>query len=182
MLPARYRMRSSEDFAAVIRGGMRYRSRMIVLYALPYLEAKADLIKVGFVVSKKVGNSVVRHRVVRRLREAIRPFLPFTKPVRVVVRAQPAAAAASLPELEAEVYKACMKLGLISGAAEYAANTDISAPRRHRIRVKTAANCAGLPTLGDAGRGQQVVAAAKQNADGSASRNTIAQHQETELR
>lgn len=29
----------------------------------------------GFVVSKQVGNSVVRHRVTRRLREIIRPRL-----------------------------------------------------------------------------------------------------------
>ena len=36
-------------------------------------------IKVGFSASKKVGNSVKRHRAVRLLREAVRPLLPRMK-------------------------------------------------------------------------------------------------------
>ena len=32
-------------------------------------------VRVGFVVSKKVGNAVVRNRVTRRLREIVRPHL-----------------------------------------------------------------------------------------------------------
>lgn len=33
-------------------------------------------IKVGFSASKKVGNSVVRHRAVRLMREAVKPYIP----------------------------------------------------------------------------------------------------------
>ena len=32
-------------------------------------------VKVGFSASKKVGNSVLRHRAVRLMREAVKPFL-----------------------------------------------------------------------------------------------------------
>ncbi|WP_419866506.1 ribonuclease P protein component [Ornithinimicrobium cavernae] len=56
--------------------------------------------RVGFVVSRAVGNSVVRHRVVRRLRalaaERLASLAPSTD---LVVRANPPAATASSAEL-----------------------------------------------------------------------------------
>lgn len=48
--------------------------------------------RVGFVVSKQVGNAVVRNRVKRRLRHLVRE-LPTPAPVDAVVRALPSAAA-----------------------------------------------------------------------------------------
>lgn len=45
----------------------------------------------GFVVSRKVGNSVLRHRVTRRLRHMVRD-LDRPDGIDVVVRALPAAA------------------------------------------------------------------------------------------
>ena len=54
----------------------------------------------GFVVSGKVGNAVVRHRVTRRLRALMRPQLAgLPAGTDVVVRALPAAASASSAEL-----------------------------------------------------------------------------------
>lgn len=56
--------------------------------------------RVGFVVSRAVGNSVVRHRVVRRLRAMMAPRLVELAPCTdLVVRANPAAARASSAEL-----------------------------------------------------------------------------------
>ena len=56
--------------------------------------------RVGFVVSKAVGNSVVRHRVVRRLRALVAPRLAALEPsTDLVVRANPAAAQASSAQL-----------------------------------------------------------------------------------
>ena len=58
----------------------------------------------GFVVSKAVGGSVVRHRVTRRLRHLVAPRLadlPAT--ARLVVRALPPAATASSAELAADL-------------------------------------------------------------------------------
>ncbi len=52
--------------------------------------------RAGFVVGKAVGNSVVRHRVTRRLRAAVReelPRLPATADL--VVRARPEAGTAT---------------------------------------------------------------------------------------
>ena len=59
--------------------------------------------RVGFVVSKAVGNAVVRNRVTRRLRAIAGSQLGgIPAGVDVVVRALPAAAGASFAELEAE--------------------------------------------------------------------------------
>jgi ribonuclease P protein component len=51
--------------------------------------------RAGFVVGKAVGNSVVRHRVTRRLRAAVREELHRLPPTAdLVVRARPEAATA----------------------------------------------------------------------------------------
>lgn len=56
--------------------------------------------RVGFVVSKAVGNAVVRNRTKRRLREQCRARLGMLTPgVDYVVRARAAAASASSAEL-----------------------------------------------------------------------------------
>lgn len=56
--------------------------------------------RVGFVVSKAVGNAVVRNRTKRRLRAAVATELTgIPSGADVVVRAQPAAAQATFAEL-----------------------------------------------------------------------------------
>ncbi len=60
--------------------------------------------RVGFVVSRAVGNAVVRNRVKRRLRHLVREHLSSLPGSAVlVVRALPAAAAASSAELGADL-------------------------------------------------------------------------------
>jgi ribonuclease P protein component len=68
--------------------------------------------RVGFVVSRAVGGSVVRHRVVRRLRALTAGRLSRIAPsTDLVVRANPAAATASFDELaralDAALSRAC---------------------------------------------------------------------------
>jgi ribonuclease P protein component len=72
-------------------------------------------VKVGFVVSKAVGNSVVRHRVTRRFRHVVSARLGTLLPgSSLVVRALPPAASASSAELALDLDAALRRLGLVS--------------------------------------------------------------------
>src|SRR6478672_7639523 len=66
MLPAGSRLHTSDEFAEVIRSGRRAGTRHLVVHL--YGTGRPTPPRAGFVVSGKVGNSVVRHRVTRRRR------------------------------------------------------------------------------------------------------------------
>ena len=90
MLPKAARMRSSGEFRDAVRSGVRTARRTLVVHATSTAETD---VKVGFVVSKAVGNAVTRNRVKRRLRHLCRTELAATPGgTRIVVRALPGAA------------------------------------------------------------------------------------------
>jgi ribonuclease P protein component len=60
------------DFEAVFKKGMSSASRYLVVYARPN---GLDTNRLGLSVSKKVGKAVVRNRIKRLLREAMRKSL-----------------------------------------------------------------------------------------------------------
>jgi ribonuclease P protein component len=70
-----YSLRRNKDFQYVYRRGRRYASKVL---ALVYL--RGNTIKVGFSIGKKIGNSVQRNKLKRRMREAFRSILPDIKP------------------------------------------------------------------------------------------------------
>ena len=64
----------------------------------------AEPVRVGFVVSKAVGNAVIRNRVKRRLRSLVREQLTLlSDAAALVVRALPPAADASSAELRSDL-------------------------------------------------------------------------------
>jgi ribonuclease P protein component len=106
VLPAGHRLRSSADFAAVLRGpgGARAGSTMVVVHA-NQADTRAGLPpRVGFVVSKAVGGAVVRNRTKRRLRALVAARLPLLPSgTDLVVRANPVAAQANSVDLASEL-------------------------------------------------------------------------------
>ena len=91
------RLTRNRDFQRVYRKGRSFPCPHLVLIALR-AHPKAKL--VGFSVSKKIGNSVVRNRVKRRLREGFRGLLPRVLPgYCYVVVARTAAAEAGFQDL-----------------------------------------------------------------------------------
>ncbi|WP_141005143.1 ribonuclease P protein component [Nocardioides humi] len=118
MLAADHRLTDPDLFRAAGRRGHRAGSRTLVAHLLLPDEQQAVGMseerpaRVGFVVSKAVGGAVVRNRVRRRLRHAVRPAVPDLPPGAVlVVRAQAAAAEASYPELCADLARCLDRVG-----------------------------------------------------------------------
>lgn len=114
MLPAAARLRRSEDFREVMRRGSRAGRRRLVVHAMQAHDPSVVKPRAGFVVSKAVGNSVVRHRVTRRLRHLVAARLGTVPPGgALVIRALPPAATASSAELGADLDAALKRLGLL---------------------------------------------------------------------
>ena len=72
-----FSLKRNKQFRQVYRKGKSVACRELVLI---YAKSRSDMVHVGFSVGKKLGNSVVRNRVKRRLREAFRPNLPLLLP------------------------------------------------------------------------------------------------------
>lgn len=129
MLPPAARLRRAEDFREVMRKGARAGRRRLVVHAMkpenlpatgstqpaPRAAPEKSVVRAGFVVSKAVGNSVVRHRVTRRLRHLVAARLGTLPPgATLVVRALPPAATASSADLGADLDGALKRLSLLS--------------------------------------------------------------------
>ena len=62
-------LKKNIDFQKVYKSGKSYANKYLVMYVL---ENGTDITRIGISVSKKVGNSIVRHRLARLVREAFR--------------------------------------------------------------------------------------------------------------
>ena len=74
------RLRHRREFLAAARG-LKVPCHGFVLQAVARKEPeRAAMLGLGFTVTRKIGNAVVRNRARRRLREAVRPLLPGPAP------------------------------------------------------------------------------------------------------
>lgn len=70
------RLKKNKQFNYVYKKGERFFSKNISMF---FVKSNFLNVKVGFSVSKKIGKSVVRNKVKRRMKESFRSFLPFIK-------------------------------------------------------------------------------------------------------
>ena len=68
-MQSRFRLTGSKRFSQIHRDGSNTANRLLVIR---FLANGTDQSRFGFMVSKRIGNAVVRNRVKRRLREAVR--------------------------------------------------------------------------------------------------------------
>ncbi len=91
-----------------MRRGRRVTTEHLVLHFITRSEPSAP--RAGFVVGKIVGNSVVRHRVIRQLRHAVAPVIgTMPEGTDLVIRGLAGAAGANLA---GEVHDLLMKANL----------------------------------------------------------------------
>lgn len=91
-------LKKNHQFRFVYKYGKSYANKYLVMYKK---ENGTDKNRIGISVSKKVGNSVVRHRVTRLVRESYRLHENvFNSGLDIVIVARTGAASASYEEIE----------------------------------------------------------------------------------
>lgn len=109
MLPLKYRLKKRKTFNYLHQKGQHASGQFVSV-----LFCSATNLKIGFSASKKVGNSVVRHRAMRLMREAVRPLLPQIKShYNIVVIAKPELVKQHLLYLTLDVQNTLKKAGLL---------------------------------------------------------------------
>ncbi len=102
------RLGKSRNYRYVYRKGKSYPSRNVVLIHL-----RAKDLKIGFSVSSKVGNAVVRNRIRRCLREDMRLLRPRLKCGKYILVARPGAARIAHEALATEVFRTLTRAQLL---------------------------------------------------------------------
>jgi ribonuclease P protein component len=109
MLPARERLRRARDFKRVYAAKRAVVHPLMVLYTRPTVSGR----RIGFSVSKKIGGSVKRNRVKRRLREACLEAGPVLKDgFDAILVARSRLTKASYPEIVSTVRDLFRRAGL----------------------------------------------------------------------
>lgn len=91
-------LKKNRDFQNVYRRGKSYANRYFVMYVLPN---QTERNRLGISVSKKVGNSVIRHHLTRLVRESYRLHEDmFNSGLDIVVIARQSAKDISYHEVE----------------------------------------------------------------------------------
>ena len=102
-------LKKNRDFQVVYKNGRSYANKYLVMYIMENHQNKNRL---GISVSKKVGNSVVRHHITRLVRESYRLHEEiFNSGLDIVVIARNSAASVSYHEVES----AMLHLGKLHG-------------------------------------------------------------------
>lgn len=109
MLRAKNRLRKRKEFSYIYRKGEVYFAKDLTLFVS---KTKLPHSKVGFSVSNKVGNSVVRHKVKRRLSEIVRVRLPSFPIANYILVAKPSAVECDFHELVREIENLFQKVKL----------------------------------------------------------------------
>lgn len=101
------RLKSNRDFSKVYAKGKYIAERLVVVHYLPNM---LEYSRIGFSVSKKIGKSVQRNLIKRRLREITRKLEPQIKPgFDIIISARSGAESALFENLEKSTRQALFR-------------------------------------------------------------------------
>ena len=104
-------LKSNYDFKIVYNNGKSYANKYLVMYVF---ENHSNENRIGISVSKKVGNSVVRHRITRLIRESYRLHENiFNSGLDIVVIARNSASSVGYIEIESALLHLAKLHGVI---------------------------------------------------------------------
>lgn len=110
------RLTREEEFRQVYRRGVRRSSALLVIHALP---TRTGVVRIGLAVRRPVGPAVVRNRIRRRIREAVRAERHVIRcGVDLVVSPREAAARAPFCALRREIRGALEACGIVAVRGE----------------------------------------------------------------
>ncbi len=107
-------LKKNDDFRTVYKKGISYANKYLVMYILPnnIIKNNQSMNRLGISISKKVGNSVVRHRFCRLVRESYRLHEEiFNSGLDIVVVARTSAKDCTYAQIES----ALLHLGKLHG-------------------------------------------------------------------
>ncbi len=76
----KYRLRKNIEFNKVYKNGRSYWNKYLVIYVYKNPANKGNITKVGYTITKKIGNAVTRNSIRRRMKEIVRLNFSNIKP------------------------------------------------------------------------------------------------------
>ena len=117
--PRSVRLLRHADFERVYKQGRRHFASHMTVFYLPRTEegTQAASLRVGFTVSKALGGAVVRNRMKRRLREAVRLHGTIPAAMDVVINPKKSLLTADFVDVQREIRRAFEVIGKLAGKA-----------------------------------------------------------------
>lgn len=109
-------IKKNSDFQKVYKTGKSYANKILIMYVM---NAEDGDTRIGISVSKKVGNSIVRHHITRLLRESYRLNKDIVKTgLDIVVVARAAAKDKSFKNIESAYLHLCGLHNILENRSE----------------------------------------------------------------
>jgi ribonuclease P protein component len=111
--PRSVRLLRHADFERVYKQGRRHFASHMTVFYLPRQEAEG--VRVGFTVGKVLGGAVVRNRMKRRLREAVRLQGRIQAAMDVVINPKKTLLTAAFTDVQNEIRRAFEVIAIATG-------------------------------------------------------------------